>query len=111
MNIKSFNQIPEIECLSGDTLDTMEISVEGLENLTSPTMHAVISKRGVESSILVKKECTMNAYGTGFTVVIDSNDTTQLRGAYWLDFILTADNLTYKRLRGCLVVYPQYKGA
>lgn len=103
-----YNKIPEMECLAGDTLDTMEITVEGVENLTDPTMKVVISKRGQENKILVNKSCT--ATEDGFAVVIDSDDTESLNGAYWIDFILTADGFSYKRLRGCLIVHPQYKG-
>lgn len=112
--ITFYNKIPEMECLSGDTLDTMEITVEGIENLTSPSMRAQISKRNAENSIVVNKACTLmkddEDNPTGFSVTIDSDDTAQLRGAYWLDFILSDNGLHYKKMRGCLVVYPQFRG-
>lgn len=107
--IKSFNEIPDIECLSGDTLDEMEITIDGMSELTNPTMKCIISKRGSENSVLVTKDCT--ATSTGFTVQLTSSDTQQLRGAYWLDFVLTASGIKFKRLRGCLIVHPQYGGA
>lgn len=107
--LKFYNEIPEMECLAGDTLDTMKIEVDDLASLTNPTMKVQISKRGVENSILVNKACT--AVSDGFEVTIDSDDTANLTGAYWMDFIITADELHYKKLRGLLVVHPQFKGA
>lgn len=108
--ITFYNRIPDMECLAGDTLDTMEIEVTGLENLTSPSMKVVVSKKGKENNIVVQKSCSLNGEGTGFTVTIDSDDTERLNGVYWVDFILTANSVHYKKLRGILVVYPQYKG-
>ena len=108
--MKLYNEIPDMECLSGDTLD-FEVDVDGLSELTSPTMRCTVSKRGVENSILVNKACTAKQDGTGYTVTLDSSDTENLKGAYWMDFILTAGGTKYKKLRGCIVVYPQYGGA
>ena len=49
--MKLYNEIPDMECLSGDTLD-FEVDVDGLSELTSPSMRCTISKRGVENSVL-----------------------------------------------------------
>ena len=106
--LKFYTQLPDMECLSGDTLDRMDFLVDGLETLNSPTAYVQISKKGQESNVIVNKQCA--EMDGGFYTGLNSDDTSSLCGTYWLDFVMFADGLRYKKLRGLLIVLPQ-KGA
>lgn len=106
--MKFYNEMPDMECLQGDTLDVMEIIVSNLSDYTSPAMHVQI-ETAAGSTVAVRKSCT--ATNTGFAVTLTSEDTENLCGMYYIDFILTSGGLYYKKLRGMLIVHPHTVGS
>ena len=106
--MKFYSDIPSMECLAGDTLDTFEVDVENLADYQNPKAHVQLSRINEPTAIELWKECSLSE--TGFSVSITSADTEKLKGCYYMDFIITSCGNHYKKLRGILHVYPHVMG-
>ena len=106
--VKFYDEIPDMECLAGDTLASFIIGVEA-DELTNCSMqmliaaydepeHAVISQNGIASE-------------NGFVFTLTSNDTQNLTGVYRMHFrLIGADGLSRRKLSGMLHVIPVPQG-
>lgn len=101
--IKFYDEMPEMECFSGDTLPafTVEVEADSLENCS---MQVIISKANSPENAVVRKDCILTP--EGFQVQITSRDTINLNeGAYRLNFRMTdANGLSYIKLSGLIYV-------
>lgn len=101
--MKFFNEMPEMEFFSGDTLPvfTVEVEAESLENCS---MAVTMAKSNSPETPVFRKECT--ATDSGFQVQITSNETANLtEGAYRMNFKMTdSGGLTYIKLSGLAYV-------
>lgn len=104
-----YNELPDMVCLSGDTLPVFTINVD-IESLSGYRMHVIIETE-FGNDVVLNKQCTELEDGTGFEVQITSADTAELSGIYKIYFQLTDTNeLKYKKLYGTLLV-RDVKGA
>lgn len=101
--MKFYNEMPEMEFFSGDTLPvfTVEVEAESLENCS---MAVVISRENSPETPILRKECTRT--DSGFQVQITSNETLKLtEGAYRINFKMTdSSSLSYIKLSGLAYV-------
>ena len=117
-NLKFYQELTEMECLQGDTLPEIYVSVEDAENCS---MCAILENTAIPGSVVLSKTCSIKAASddseghtvTYFAVQFTSEDTKNLVGTYRLHFILTDENdLQYKKLTGILkVIQIAQKGA
>ena len=103
--IKFYQELDPMECLQGDTLKTFQVTTAE----TNGTMKMILEDISVAGSIAIPpKECSKIAGEdeTVFTVQLTSVDTENLSGTYRLHFVLTENDLQYKKLTGTLTVIP-----
>lgn len=101
--IKFYNEMPEIEFFSGDTLPVFTIEVEA-ESIENCSMTVTISKLNLPETPVLSKECMKT--DNGFQVQITSGDTSKLtEGAYRINFKMTdSGGLKYIKLSGLAYV-------
>lgn len=107
---KFYKEFEPMECLQGDTLPEIYVSVEDAENCS---MCAILENPAIPGSVVLSKTCSIKAASddseghtvTIFAVQITSEDTKSLVGTYRLTFWLTDENnRTYVKLTGTLTV-------
>ena len=96
-----------MECLAGDTTPTFHIKVTGSE-ITGLSLRLLVIP--VSNPDKVKLSKTGTPVEDGFTVRLDSADTSRLDGAYYLDFVVDGSGGRYKRIRGVLTVRRSGRG-
>lgn len=101
--IKFYNEIPEMEFFTGDTLPFFTVEVEG-EDVSDCSMAVTIAKTNSPEIAVIRKECTKT--DNGFQVHITTHETSKLKeGAYIMRFQLTDPNgLSYIKLSGLAYV-------
>lgn len=109
--MRFYDVLPDMECISGDTLPEFEVSVETAESLDDYSMELILSQEGSPEDPVICKECTRT--DKGFTVQLDSADTGTLRkGTYFMHFRLFDENgKSYRKLAGSLYVRASAKGS
>lgn len=102
--MKFYNQLPHMECVSGDTLPIFTVTVEG-EGVSADRMELIVASSKSTDIAVICKRCT-NIHGK-FRVRLDSHDTSKLsEGAYFLHFrMIGNDGLSYRKLYGSLYVH------
>ena len=107
--MKFYTKLPFMELLSGDTLPTFHVQVEGAE-LEGCTMKFIISAADSPDTAVISKDCT--AEEGGFAVQLTSADTSELtEGTYLMHFCLTnAASLTFRKLAGKMYVHSVPEG-
>lgn len=105
-----YDKLPDMECLSGDTLPDFTISVESEDSLEGCRMQLILAKFNAPEICVVCKEC--KPIKSGFTVRLDSSDTSKLtEGTYDMHFRLTTpDGRSYRKLAGSLYVHTAAQG-
>ncbi len=103
MNVLRFyDHLPDMECLSGDTLPVFTVSVD--TDVTGCSMQLILANTDGEQ--VVCKDCAQ--VGGGFSVQLTSTDTARMSGVYQLQFCLKdAGGLCYRKLAGTLTVIPK----
>lgn len=96
-----YKELSVMHMLSGDTSGTISIDVEG-SLADDARMTLVVSKVLAPDTALISKICTRS--GNTFSVNISSSESQNLKGSYYMDFVLTTNGITYKRIRGLLEV-------
>lgn len=105
-----YDKIPDMECLSGDTLPDFTISVESEESLTGCRMQLILADSHTPDRCVLCKECTPTE--DGFSVQLDSSDTKGLtEGTYNIHFrLITPDGKSYRKLSGSIYVHTAAQG-
>lgn len=105
-----YDKIPDMECLSGDTLPDFIVSVESEDSLTGCSMQLILANAHTPDKCVVCKECTLT--DDGFTVQLDSSDTSKLaEGTYNIHFrLITPDERSYRKLFGSLYIHTAAQG-
>lgn len=100
-----FDKLPDMECLSGDTLPDFTISVESEDSLVGCRMQLILANSHTPDICAVCKECTLT--DDGFSVRLDSSDTKKLaEETYNIHFrLITPDGRSYRKLSGSLYVH------
>lgn len=101
---KFYDDLPDMECISGDTLPNFIVHVTANESIEGCTMQLVLSTTRDPFTAVITKEC--EPIDDGFKVNLDSADTGALpEGKYYLHFVLIdTSGLTHKKLCGTLYV-------
>ncbi|MDE6849582.1 MAG: hypothetical protein K2J44_09630 [Ruminococcus sp.] len=101
--VKFYNEMPEMEFFSGDTLPFFTVEVDS-QNLENCTMSVTFARANDPKNSVFCKDCVRTP--TGFLVRITSDETAQLNeGAYVINFRMTdADGLSYIKLSGTVYV-------
>ncbi len=97
-----------MECLAGDTTPTFHIKVTG-SDLSGLSLRLLVIPVTKPDTVKISKIGT--AVEDGFTVLLDSADTSRLDGAYYLDFVVDGSGRRYKKIRGILTVKRSGRGA
>lgn len=102
--MKFYQNIEKMECLQGDTLKTFQVTTAE----TAGTMEIILESIAIPGSIACHKICNKidDDDETIFLVQLTSEDTKTLSGTYLLYFVLTENNLQYKKIAGTLTVIP-----
>lgn len=101
--MRFYNKLPDMECLSGDTLPAFHVKVEGAE-LSKLSMQVILADSRSPNVAVLSKECT--ATSDGFTVQLTSEDTSRLtEGTYIIHFRLDENGLSMRKLVGELYVH------
>ncbi len=101
--MKFYNEIPDMELMSGDTLPAFHVQVEGTIQSGS-TMECIVSRAGALTTAVITKECT--AESGGFVVQLTSEDTTSLtEGLYLIHFRLISGGFSFRKLLGKMYVH------
>lgn len=104
-----YTKLPDMECLSGDTLPTFHIQVTG-GVLASATMKIILARKQTPDIAAVTKDCTAEI--GGFVVQLTNAETKDLlEGTYVMLFELSQDDLKLKKLVGNLYVHRVAGGA
>lgn len=107
--MKYFDSLPDMECLSGDTLPEFHISPK-TGNFDGCGMELILSKEKSPATAVVCKKCTSDV--DGFKVQLTSYDTENLiAGDYMLHFrMVDVKGLSHRKLVGRLHVIKAAKG-
>ena len=95
--IKFYAKLPDMECLSGDTLGTFRINpLSG--NFSGCRMQIIIVRHDTPGFSEICKECDLD--NDGFSVQLTSEDTANLReGTHFIHFRLVDSNgLSHRKL-------------
>lgn len=105
--MKYYNELPPMECLSGDTISfVIRLESEG-EALSTDgySMRLVVAEEENPKAAELVKDCEV-ADGA-FAVVLTSKETADWQGGYELHLALyDAEGLIYRKLAGTLWVKP-----
>lgn len=103
-----YTKLPDMECLSGDTLPAFHIEVEG--DISGASMQIILAKKESPDTAVVTKECTAEA--GGFVVQLTDYETTNLlEGTYIIVFEMAQNNRKLKKLEGEIYVHRVAGGA
>lgn len=107
--IKFYEELPEMEFLAGDTLDTFVIETD-TEELTGADMYLILTTRQNPNEAVVRKKCTLTGENT-FEVQLTSTETNGLNeGWYFLLFCLEyASGYDFKKLQGNVYVHSSVR--
>lgn len=107
--MKFYDKLPDMECLSGDTLPVFHVKVEDTD-LTGCTMQFILADSGSPGTAVLSKACTSET--DGFAVQLTSEDTSSLtEGTYFMHFCLTdANGYNFRKLAGLLYVHSVPEG-
>lgn len=105
-----YDKLPDMECLSGDTLPDFTISVDSDNDLSGCRMQLILARYNAPETCVVCKEC--KPINGGFTVCLESSDTVKLgEDTYDMHFcLITPDGKLYRRLAGSLYVHTAAQG-
>lgn len=109
-SISFYDRLPDMECLSGDTLPEFIIEIEG-DIPAGSTLQLILARSDDPTDTVVVKEAAKTA--EGYKVQLTSDDTLALyEGVYFITFRLSDDNtgLRYLKLRGSLYVRATAQG-
>lgn len=108
-----FDELPAMECFSGDTLPAFHIVPEGITLANSATMVLLLEDHKTPGAVALSKSCSLvddTVYGKHFYTKLSSSDTSVLCGTYRLHFILTQSGAEYEKLTGTLHVRQKVRG-
>lgn len=108
--IKFYDKLPDMECLSGDTLGTFRISpLSG--NFSGCRMQIIVVRHDAPEFSAICKECTFE--NGGFSVQLTSEDTSKLReGTHFVHFrLIDGGGLSHRKLAGRMYVHCAAQGA
>lgn len=101
--MRFYNKLPDMECLSGDTLPVFQVKVEGA-NASTLSMQVILANSKTPNIAALVKVCT--ATSDGFAVQLTSEDTSKLtEGTYIIHFRLDENGLSMRKLVGELFVH------
>ena len=101
--MKFYNEIPDMEFLSGDTLPAFHVQVEGSDAAGS-TMECIVCRSTTPTVAVITKACTPES--GGFMVQLTSEDTAPLiEGSYLIHFRLISGDLSFRKLAGMMYVH------
>ncbi|MCR4644528.1 MAG: hypothetical protein K5695_03845 [Oscillospiraceae bacterium] len=102
-----YNELPAMECFSGDTLPAFHIVPEGITLADNARMTLLIEDHNAPGAVALSKSMTVSedtVYGKHFYAKLSSSDTSALCGTYRLHFILIQSGAEYEKLTGTLHV-------
>lgn len=107
--MKFYDKLPDMECLSGDTLGTFRINPK-TGNFSGCRMQMIIARHDSPGFSEICKECTFE--DGGFSVQLTSEDTEELReGTHFIHFrLIDSSGLSYRKLAGRLYVHQAAGG-
>lgn len=101
--MRFFNKLPDMECLSGDTLPAFHVQVEGTD-MSGCSMELILANSHSPDIAALTKKCT--AEKGGFVVQLTSEDTSPLiEDTYIMHFRLIKNGLSLRKLAGELYVH------
>lgn len=108
--MKLYDKLPDMECLSGDTLGTFRIKPKS-GNFSGCRMQIIIARRDSPEFSEICKECEFE--DGGFSVQLTSEDTEKLyEGMHFVHFrLVDGSGLSYRKLAGQLYVHTVAGGA
>lgn len=96
-----YQELTVMHMLAGDTSPTILIDVEG-DIDSEAQMRLIVSRVKAPDTAVIIKAC--NRSDNTFSVNIDSSESKNMRGSYFMDFTLKSGDTTYKRARWLLDV-------
>lgn len=107
--MKFYDNIPDMECLAGDTLPTFNISVDA-DSISGCSMQVIVARSNNPNTAVLCKDCTST--DGGFEVQLTSDDTSGLiSDMYDIHFrLIDADGKSYRKLYGKLWVTAAAEG-
>lgn len=107
--IAFYDKLPDMECLSGDTLGTFRISPES-GNFSGCRMQIIITRHDSPKLSVICKECDLN--NNSFSVKLTSEDTAILReGTHFIHFrLIDSNGLSHRKLAGRMYVHDTAQG-
>lgn len=106
--MKFYNKLPDMECLSGDTLPAFHVQVEG-DDSSNCTMELILANCHSPNIAVLTKECT--AEQGGFVVQLTSDDTSMLtEDTYFIHFRLIKNGQSLRKLAGEIYVHSVPEG-
>lgn len=108
--IRFYDKLPDMECLSGDTIGTFRISPKS-GSFSGCRMQIIIARSDSQLSAEICKECTADS--DGFSVQLTSEDTAKLcEGTYFIHFrLVDSTGLSHRKLAGKMYVHQVARGA
>lgn len=108
--MKFYDKLPDMECLSGDTLGTFKVAPRS-GDFSGCRMQVIIVRYDSPEFSVICKECTSDS--GGFSVQLTSEDTAKLReGMHFIHFrLVDSQGLSYRKLAGRIYVHDTAKGA
>lgn len=107
-----YDKMPDMECLSGDTLPEFEVDVEvdSGGSLSGCSMQVIVARSDEPQTAVICKSCEQTE--SGFAVTLTSEDTSRL-GEYSYDIhfrLIDPDGNSYRKLFGRLYVHTAARG-
>ncbi|MBR3630348.1 MAG: hypothetical protein IKN55_07750 [Oscillospiraceae bacterium] len=112
--LRFYDELPPMECFSGDTLPAFEIKPEGITGFSAGSMVMLVEEHQIAGAVALCKAAGFvedTVLGQHFRVQLTSEDTSQLCGTYRLHFILTVGGTDYEKLTGTLHVRRKVRAA
>lgn len=112
--IKFYEELPAMECFSGDTIPAFEIKPVGITGYSSGTMVMLMEDHKLPGVVVLSKTASFvedTILGQHFHVQLTSADTSQLCGTYRLHFIMTVSGTDYEKLTGTLHVRQKVRAS
>lgn len=105
---KFYNNLPDMECLQGDTLDEFRIQIKDFD-ASNCSMQLIIEKEYYPEDAVKVKNCTFD--GERFKVQLTSEDTKTMGGIYQQHFKLKdTEGKVHLDLYGKLIVRRTAQG-
>ncbi len=108
--MRFYDKLPDMECLSGDTLGIFRIDPE-TGSFSGCRMQIIVARLDSPDYSEICKECDFE--DGGFSVQLTSEDTEKLReGTHFVHFrLVDSSGLSYRKLAGRLYVHKAAEGA